>query len=48
MNMTIDDGLRIYTALTVKENEPAGTLVGKFQAYDRDEWAVLTYSIGGG
>ena len=45
VNMTIDDGLRIYTALTVKENEPAGTLVGKFQAYDRDEWAVLTYSL---
>ena len=43
--MTIDDGLRIYTALTVKENEPAGYLVGKFEAYDRDQWAVLTYSL---
>ena len=45
VNMTIDDGLRIYTALTVKENEQPGTLVGKFQAHDRDEWAVLTYSL---
>ena len=45
VNMTIDDGLRIYAALTVVENEPVGALVGQFQAYDRDDWAVLTYSL---
>ncbi|MDB3959034.1 SUMF1/EgtB/PvdO family nonheme iron enzyme, partial [Opitutales bacterium] len=45
VNMTIDDGLRIYAALTFVENEPVGTLIGQFQAYDRDEWAVLSYTF---
>ena len=42
---TRDDGLRVYAALTMVENEPVGSVVGEFQAYDEDDWAVLTYSL---
>ncbi|MDA8859812.1 BspA family leucine-rich repeat surface protein, partial [bacterium] len=48
VNMTIDDGLRIYAALSFVENEPVGTLIGQLLAYDRDEWAVLTYAFTSG
>ncbi|MDA1077470.1 MAG: cadherin domain-containing protein, partial [Verrucomicrobia bacterium] len=45
MNSTIDDGLRLYAALTLVENEPVGTLVGRLGAEDADNGAVLSYTF---
>jgi hypothetical protein len=48
INLTIDDGLRIYAALTIPENEPVGAMVGEFSAFDEDDWATLSYAFADG